>query len=111
MKIQMTVGLEGLELSLQAGDIYDTDDAEAIRLIDAGFAIPFADKAIERMVKRRPAETRSAPEAGPVDEAPSPVETQAPAARKAKSKVKTMRDHVNDIGVSVLVGARSKPVA
>lgn len=47
----MTVGLSGTLYALAPGDEHDFPQAEAIRLIAAGFAVPFADPKIERAVK------------------------------------------------------------
>ena len=46
----MLVGLSGPHILLAPGDEAEFADAEAIRLIDAGFAVPVAPK-IERAVK------------------------------------------------------------
>ena len=82
MQVKMLCGLANPDFSVNAGDIYDCDDAEGIRLIEAGAAVPYANAPIERAVKRRAAaETRAAPEvvAEPVTEvvedAPAVVET------------------------------------
>jgi hypothetical protein len=40
MLVKMKTGLSGPELSLSPGDEHEFDDAEAQRLIDAGFAEP-----------------------------------------------------------------------
>lgn len=82
MKIQMTVGLEGPELSLQPGDLYEPDDEdEATRLIDAGFAIPFVDQPVERAVKKRVVEKRDAEPVAetPAEEAAQPAEAEGEA--------------------------------
>ncbi|MBD9636090.1 hypothetical protein IB277_07255 [Ensifer sp. ENS07] len=46
MKIQMLVGLAGNEYSLAPGDEREFPQAEAVRLIDAGFAKLVADGAV-----------------------------------------------------------------
>lgn len=50
MKIQMVVGLSGNEYSLSPGDVREFPDAEAIRLIEAGYAVPVAEETVERAV-------------------------------------------------------------
>jgi hypothetical protein len=51
MKIKMTASLVGPEYSLDAGETTDRfDSAEAIRFIEAGFAVPVAEEKIERAV-------------------------------------------------------------
>ena len=56
MRIKMLVGLSGPDILLSPGDEAEFANDEAIRLIDAGFAVPAAPK-IERAVKA-PAEKR-----------------------------------------------------
>ncbi|MCJ8051666.1 hypothetical protein GB928_004245 [Shinella curvata] len=58
MNIRMLVGLSGNEYSLSPGDTREFPDAEAIRLIDAGFAIPVVEQPIERAVKAPAPERR-----------------------------------------------------
>ncbi|NGN45175.1 hypothetical protein G6N74_29415 [Mesorhizobium sp. CGMCC 1.15528] len=50
MKIKMLIGLSGNEYSLAPGDERDFPQDEAIRLIQAGYAILAADVTIERAV-------------------------------------------------------------
>jgi len=50
MIVELTVGLSGCEYSLGPGDRRDFPSDEAVRLIEAGYAIPVADKEIERAV-------------------------------------------------------------
>lgn len=51
MKIKMTTSLVGPEFALNAGDVTDRfDNAEAIRFIEAGFAVPVTEAKIERAV-------------------------------------------------------------
>lgn len=50
MLIELTVGLSGNEYSLGPGDRRDFPNDEAIRLMEAGYAIPVADEDIERAV-------------------------------------------------------------
>ena len=57
MRIKLLTGFSGPDICLSNGDEADFDDAEAIRLIEAGFAVPVA-KPVERAVKK-PKETRT----------------------------------------------------
>ncbi|WP_037392835.1 hypothetical protein [Sinorhizobium fredii] len=57
MKIKMLVGLAGNEYSLSPGDERDFPQNEAIRLIDAGYALPVAEEKTERAVSE-PAQER-----------------------------------------------------
>lgn len=50
MLVKMLVGLSGPAYSLGPGDERDFPQAEAVRLIDAGFAVPVAGQKIERAV-------------------------------------------------------------
>lgn len=52
MKIQMLVGLAGNEYSLAPGDEREFPHAEAVRLIDAGFAKPVDVQPTEKRSKR-----------------------------------------------------------
>jgi hypothetical protein len=56
MRIRMLVGLSGPSILLAPGDEAEFADVEAIRFIDAGFAVPVSPP-IERAVKK-PVETR-----------------------------------------------------
>ncbi|TPM58984.1 hypothetical protein FJ959_08910 [Mesorhizobium sp. B2-2-4] len=58
MKIKLLVSLAGAYRAFNAGDEPDWDDADAIRLIEAGFAIPVAETKIERAVATPTAERR-----------------------------------------------------
>ncbi|MEG3144223.1 hypothetical protein U1839_06110 [Sphingomonas sp. RT2P30] len=58
MRVRMLTSMAGPDISMSVGDIYECDQAEAIRLIEAGFAAPEADAPKERAVKKGPAETR-----------------------------------------------------
>lgn len=59
MKIRMLVSLAGPEYALDAGQETDRfDDAEARRLIEAGYAVPVPEKRVERAVPRAIKETR-----------------------------------------------------
>ncbi|MXN45916.1 hypothetical protein GR138_12000 [Shinella kummerowiae] len=58
MNIRMLVGLSGNEYSLSPGDTREFPDAEAIRLIEAGYAIPVAEEIVERAVAQPASERR-----------------------------------------------------
>lgn len=58
MEIRFLVGLSGNEYSLGPGDERDFPDNEAIRLIEAGFAVPVVEGRAEHAVKGAPAERR-----------------------------------------------------
>jgi len=47
MEIRVLVGLSGNEYSLSPGDQRDFPEKEAIRLIEAGFAVPVSEKRVE----------------------------------------------------------------
>ncbi|MBB4235051.1 hypothetical protein [Rhizobium esperanzae] len=54
MLLKMTAGLSGPEFCLSPGDEREFDDAEAARLIDAGFAAKVeADEPVEAPVKTK----------------------------------------------------------
>jgi hypothetical protein len=57
MRIKYLAGFAGNDFVIEAGEVRECEDAEAERLIDAGFAIPVADEAMERAVAT-PAEKR-----------------------------------------------------
>lgn len=59
MNIKMLVGLSGNEYSLAPGDEHEFPVGEAIRLIDAGFAVPVAEVKIERAVAQPAPERRA----------------------------------------------------
>ena len=59
MKIKMLVGLSGIEYSLSPGDEREFPDNEAIRLIDAGFAVPAVEEKVERAVAQPAPERRT----------------------------------------------------
>jgi hypothetical protein len=50
MLVRMLVGLSGNKYSLGPGDRHDFPQEEALRLIEAGYAVPVADHKIERAV-------------------------------------------------------------
>ena len=56
MRVKMLAGLSGPAINLVPGDEHDFPDDEAVRFIQAGFAVPVGQK-IERAVKK-PVETR-----------------------------------------------------
>ena len=43
MRVRMLTGMAGLAMSLAPGDVHECDEAEAIRLIEAGYAVPEAE--------------------------------------------------------------------
>jgi hypothetical protein len=53
MRVRMLVGLSGPHILLSPGDEAEFADAEAIRFIDAGFAVPIAPP-VERATKKAP---------------------------------------------------------
>jgi hypothetical protein len=59
MKLKMLVGLSGNEYSLAPDDEHDFPDAEAIRLIDAGYGVPVVAHSVERAVAETAPERRS----------------------------------------------------
>ncbi|SKA31041.1 hypothetical protein [Consotaella salsifontis] len=59
MKIKMISSVAGVDFALSPGDETDRfGDAEAIRMIEAGFAIPVAGQEMERTVVDHVAERR-----------------------------------------------------
>ncbi|TIN83108.1 hypothetical protein [Mesorhizobium sp.] len=58
MKIKLLVSLAGTYAAFNAGGEHDWDDEDAIRLIEAGFAVPSAETKIERAVATPSAERR-----------------------------------------------------
>ncbi|WP_439618314.1 hypothetical protein [Shinella sp.] len=59
MKIKMLVGLAGADFALSPQEETDRfGDAEAKRLVEAGYAAPVAEEVVERAVKPRVAEKR-----------------------------------------------------
>ena len=46
----MLVGLSGPTTYYEPGDIYECDEAEAVRLIGARYAVPFVEDRIERAI-------------------------------------------------------------
>lgn len=59
MKIKMLVSLAGADFALSPQEETDRfGDAEAIRLVEAGYAVPVVEETGERAVKARAAEKR-----------------------------------------------------
>jgi hypothetical protein len=58
MKIKLLTSRAAATGSQDRGDIIETDDAEAIRMIKAGQAEPVAEVAVERAVARTKPEKR-----------------------------------------------------
>lgn len=58
MRVRMTTGLSGPRYTLSPGDEHDFEPDEALRLIEAGIAVPAESVKVERAVRRRPAEKR-----------------------------------------------------
>lgn len=58
MKIKLLISLASAETAYGAGDEHDWDDVDAVRLIEAGFAVPVSDIKIERAVATPVAERR-----------------------------------------------------
>lgn len=51
MLVRMVVGLSGPTTSFSPGDEAEFPQAEALRLVEAGFAVPVVEAKIERAVK------------------------------------------------------------
>lgn len=51
MKIKMLVSMAGIDFALSPGDEYECSDAEAVRHVEAGNAVPVAGEKVERAVK------------------------------------------------------------
>ncbi|MGE8143056.1 hypothetical protein ACQKOE_13860 [Novosphingobium sp. NPDC080210] len=61
MKIKMLVSMAGADFALDAGQETERfGDAEALRLVNAGYAVPAAGPVIERAVKSPAREKRKA---------------------------------------------------
>ena len=58
MLVKMLVGLSGPAYSLGPGDERDFPQAEATRLVGAGYAVPVAERNIERAVAKPAIEKR-----------------------------------------------------
>lgn len=51
MKVRMAVGLSGPAVCLSPGDEAEFEQAEALRLIAAGYAVPVEARKVEKAVK------------------------------------------------------------
>ena len=58
MKIKMLTAMGGTSIDLVPGDVHECGDAEAIRLVKAGHALPMNKAEYEKAIKPGPAETR-----------------------------------------------------
>jgi hypothetical protein len=58
MRVTLLVARATNNGSQNRGDVIDVDDAEAIRMIEAGQAMPVAEIAVERAVPRAKTEKR-----------------------------------------------------
>lgn len=58
MLIRMLVGLSGLYFTLEPCDERDFPQAEALRLVSAGFAVPVAETPVETATRKPVAERR-----------------------------------------------------
>ncbi|MFA7308256.1 MAG: hypothetical protein WC026_16475 [Hyphomicrobium sp.] len=59
MRVRLLVGLSGPTYTLGPGDERDFSQAEAIRLVAAGYAVPVAEREVERLEDAvRPIESR-----------------------------------------------------
>lgn len=61
MLVRLLVGLSGPAYSLGPGDERDFPQDEAMRLIEAGYAVPVSDRAVETAAKLPAPERRDAP--------------------------------------------------
>lgn len=60
MRIKMLVSLAGADFALSPGEETERfPDAEAVRLVEAGFAVPVTVKATETATKKPAPETRA----------------------------------------------------
>lgn len=69
MRIRLLVGLSGPAYSLGPGDERDFPQGEALRLVEAGYAVPVSEPDVELAVKAPAPELR---DVSPVDAAPRP---------------------------------------
>lgn len=86
MKITMLVGLSGPNFNLTPGDSHETDEAEALRLIAAGFAVAAEGEDAPRSAD-------AAPEQAAVEPAPKQAVTNT-APETAVRKPATTRKKV-----------------
>ena len=84
MKITMLVGLSGPNFNLTPGDSHQTDEAEALRLIAAGFAVaaevedtPGPADTAPGQAAEEPAPDQAAGDAAPEQAAAEPAPEQA----------------------------------
>jgi hypothetical protein len=76
MKLRMITGQAGVDFTRDPGQEYDVPQAEALRMIDAGIAVPARATRPERATAVTPAsETRNAGHAEASDPAGSDAET------------------------------------
>jgi len=61
MKIRMLTSIAGAGFSRGPGEEWDTDDKQAIRLINAGYAVPVVEKVVETATLQPVVERRSRP--------------------------------------------------
>lgn len=74
MLLRMTVAIAGPHYVLDPGDEFYFPDDEAVRLVEAGYAVPVAAQAIERAVREPVAERRGKVKRGKdVDSADAPA--------------------------------------
>lgn len=52
-KIKLLTSMAGIDFSHNAGDVIDTNEAEALRFISAGIAEPIEEKKVERATPKR----------------------------------------------------------
>ena len=58
MKIRMLTSIAGAGFSKEPGEEWETDDKQAIRLIEAGYAVPVAETVLETATRQPVAERR-----------------------------------------------------
>lgn len=61
MRVRLLVGLSGPAYSLGPGDEQDFPQSEAIRLIQAGYAVPIEERRAEQAIKPATPEQRDIP--------------------------------------------------
>jgi hypothetical protein len=59
MRVKLTTSLANPDEARHAGEEHEYEQAEAIRLIEAGFAVPVAAKAAEKATKSQAPEQRA----------------------------------------------------
>jgi hypothetical protein len=60
MKIKMLTSMAGIGFALEPGQEWETDNKQAIRLIEAGFAIPVVESTVETTTLEPVTEKRTA---------------------------------------------------